>query len=91
MKTSKIVQFSDFHHPQEFSQPTKNGEKIVSQSGGEKIVKTPGNMGLPAIPDTPPRVTRKKRENRHLRKSNPRKRSPQKRTHPSLTYPPNLL
>ena len=37
-----------------FSHPSKNGEKIASQSDSEKIAEAPGNKGLPAIPGTPP-------------------------------------
>jgi hypothetical protein len=50
---SKVVQFSNYQKPQEFSHPSQNSEKIASESDGEKTPETPGNMGLPAIPDTP--------------------------------------
>jgi hypothetical protein len=50
---SKVVQLSNYQQPQEFSQPSKNGEKIASESDSEKTSEAPGNMGLPAIPDTP--------------------------------------
>ncbi len=54
MTAIKAVQISDNQIPQgEFSQPSKNGEKIASESDSEKTSKAPGNMGLPAIPGTP--------------------------------------
>jgi hypothetical protein len=50
----KVVQFSDYQKPQEeVSQHSKIGEKTASESDSEKTPEAAGNMGLPAIPDTP--------------------------------------
>ena len=49
---SKVVQFSDFQKPPEFSQPSQSGAKIASQSDSAKVSETAENMGLAPIPDT---------------------------------------
>jgi hypothetical protein len=49
---SKVVQFSDFQKPPEFSQPSQSGAKIASQSDSAKVSETPENMGLAPISDT---------------------------------------
>ncbi len=51
---SKVVQFSNYQKPQEFSQPSQSDAKIDSEGDIAKISGTPGNMGLPTIPDAPP-------------------------------------
>jgi hypothetical protein len=49
----KVVQFSNYQKPQgEVSHHSKTSEKIASQSDSEKTPEPPGNLGLPAIPDT---------------------------------------
>jgi hypothetical protein len=51
----KVVQFSNYQKPQgDVSQPSKTSEKLASQSDSEKTPEPAGNMGLPAMPDTPP-------------------------------------
>jgi hypothetical protein len=50
----KVVQFSDYQKPQEeVSQHFKISEKTASESDSEKTPEAAGNMGLPAVPDTP--------------------------------------
>jgi hypothetical protein len=50
----KAVQFSNDQKPQgEVSQHSKTSEKIASESDSEKTPEAAGNMGVPAIPDTP--------------------------------------
>jgi hypothetical protein len=51
----KIVQFSNYQKPQgDVSHHSKTSEKTASQNDSEKTAEPPGNMGLPAMPDTPP-------------------------------------
>jgi hypothetical protein len=51
----KVVQFSNYQKPQcDVSQPSKTSEKLAFQSDSEKTLEPPGNMGLPAMLDTPP-------------------------------------
>ena len=49
----KVVQFSTYQKPQDFFDPSKNGEKIVPEGDSEKNAETPGNTGVSAIPATP--------------------------------------
>jgi len=50
----KIVQIADYQKiTHTGSQPSQNGENLSSQSDGENLAKSPENMGLAAISDTP--------------------------------------
>jgi hypothetical protein len=87
---SKVVQFSDFHKPQEFSQPTQSDAKTASESDSAKIVETAGNMGLPICDIPPMNELGGKAAGNHSKAKSPKAKS-SKRNRPSLTSPLSLL
>lgn len=51
---SKVIQFSDFQKPEQFSQPSQSGAKIAPGDDIAKIAEAPGIMGSSAISDICP-------------------------------------
>jgi hypothetical protein len=51
---SKVVQFSEFQKPHEFSQPSQYGAKIASQNDSAKTSVTPENASISAMLGTSP-------------------------------------
>src|SRR5260370_37176857 len=86
---SKVVQFSEFQKPHEFSQPSHYGAKIASQNDSAKTSGTPENAGVSAMPDTSPTgelggtTGASKPSKAKLQKAKPSKKKPAKTQHPA--------
>jgi hypothetical protein len=75
----KVVQFSTYQKPEDFFDPSKNGEKIALQGDSEKNAEAPANKGLSPISATPLKgnsdkqvqATQKKNKKAHAKAQKP--------------------